>query len=293
MNTLSPSIQLSQIAPITDREFDDFRDLIFQEAGIHLSEAKRALLTGRLTKRLAALGYRRFGDYYKHLTEGRDPEEMVRMLDCVCTNETHFFREPQHFQYLETQVFPQWKAQGRAGGAPYHIHVWSAACSTGEEPYTLAMVLLKHFPFGSGWKVSVLGTDLSTRVLAQARQGVWPVAKSSEIPTEHLREYMWRGVNEDEGKMMAGPELRRVVRFARLNLMRNDPAPGGPFDLIFCRNVMIYFNLEGKKQVVQRLLRQMNPQGYFFSGHSESLAEVAPTLKRVSSSVYRRPTALR
>ena len=276
---------------ITDREYQLFQALVEKEAGIHLNPGKRSLLVGRLTRRLRALGLSSFGDYYEQVVAGGAEGELVQLLDCVSTNETHFFREPDHFRYLEDTVLPALKAEGEAGRRPKRVRAWSAACSTGEEPYTLAMVLLAHLPASEGWSVEILGTDLSTRVLESARAALWPLGKAGEIPERYLKQFMLRGIGSQLGKMKAGPELRAVVRFERFNLTTPRYELGVPFDLIFCRNVLIYFARETKLQVVRRLLDTLAPTGHLFLGHSETLVDSGLPLRTVVPTVHRRREA--
>jgi chemotaxis protein methyltransferase CheR len=266
------------------REFSLLRDLIHKEAGIYLSEAKRALVVGRLSRRLRELRLRSFDAYYRVVEA--DDEERVRMLDCICTNETHFFREPRQFEFLEERVFPEWIARGASGSIPRRIRAWSAACSTGEEPYSLAMTLLAHFPPGSGWEIDILATDLSTRALERAKAGLWRVEKAAEIPLGHLKAFMLRGTGAQEGVMKAGPGIRSVLRFARVNLNEARYPVGGPFDLVFCRNVLIYFDSASKARVVSRLLGQLAPEGHLFLGHAESLAGLTDRARSVGPTVY-------
>ena len=190
------------------------------------------------------------------------------MLDAICTNETHFFREPRHWEFLAERVFPAWRDEADAGRRPRRVRVWSAACSTGEEPYSLAMSLLTAFP--AGWALEVLATDLSTKILERAAAGVWPLAKAKEIPEPYLKAFMLKGFGAQEGLMRAGPEIRALVRFDRVNLIGDDWPPGPPFDLVFCRNVLIYFDRH-RRAVVDRLLDRLAPRGYLFLGHAESL----------------------
>jgi len=255
---------------VDDHQFARFQALVQHEAGIFLAPVKKALLVGRLGKRLRELGIGSYRKYYDRVRE--DPAELVRMLDCITTNETHFFREPRHFTFLAEEVYPRWRAEAQAGARPRAIRVWSAACSTGEEPYSLAMSLLRAFPPASGWSIEILATDLSTRVLDRARAAVWPISRASEIAPADLKTFMLRGVGGQAGRMRAGAEIRGLVRFARLNL--NDESwPGlGAFDLVFCRNVLIYFAPATKELVVGRLLRHVVPGGLLFLGHAESLS---------------------
>jgi len=261
------------IRPLSDREFRMLQQLIYREAGIHLSDAKKALVSGRLTRRVRALGCRDFSAYYQHVESNQN--ERTSMLDCISTNETRFFREPKQFEFLDETVLPHWRALGDAGQIPKRIRAWSAACSTGEEPYTLAMVLAAHFPAAEGWSVEILASDLSTRVLDTAREGVWPIERSNDIPERLRKAYMLRGVRAEEGRMRAHPSLKSMIDFRRINLNDRDYGIRGTFDLIFCRNVLIYFNRESKEAVIQRLLRSLSGSGLFFLWHAESLTPSA------------------
>lgn len=273
------------IRPITDREFALFQELIQREAGIHLTPAKKPLLVGRLSRRLRVLGLKSFGDYYRLVME-RGSAELTVLLDCICTNETHFFREPRQFEFLEQRLFPEWEDQAASGKRSRRVRVWSAACSTGEEPYSLAMMLWDHFPSTSGWEIEILATDLSTRALKLAEDGVWSIEKAKEIPPKYLKSYMLRGTRSQEGKMKVCPALRSMVRFERANLNRDLLPVMGLFDLIFCRNVLIYFNNESKTRVVERLLNHLAPTGYLFVGHAESLNSLTDRVWSVIPTVY-------
>lgn len=273
------------VRPLTEREFRLFQALIYRETGIHLSDAKRALLVGRLSRRLRQLGLPSFEAYYRHVLEGADGEERVRMINAICTHETHFFREPRQFEFLEHTVLPQWRAQADAGARSRRVRAWSAACSSGEEPYSLAMTLLAHLP--ASWEVEVVGTDLSTSVLERARAAVWPVEKAAEIPAAYTKRFMLRGRGDRAGLMKAGPEIRAVVRFQHLNLNQPGYALTGPFDLVFCRNVLIYFDNESKAGAIGRLLERLAPTGLLFLGHAESLNGLATRAHTVIPTVYR------
>jgi len=289
MPTIPESAKLNgdqTIRPVTDREFALFQKLIYREAGIHLAPGKKALLEARLTRRLRELGLVSFEAYYRHVQGAEGSDELIILLDRISTNETHFFREPKQFEFLENQVFPGWQAQGHGANGMRRIRVWSAACSSGEEPYSLAMMLLDHFAAGSGWDFDILATDLSTRALAAARAAIWPIAKASEIPHGRLKKYMLKGTGEQDGKMKAGPEIRSVIRFERLNLNDDHYAVEGKFDLIFCRNVMIYFDSAARARVIERLLDHLAPNGFLFVGHAESLTGVADRVRYVLPTIY-------
>ncbi|MCE9670205.1 protein-glutamate O-methyltransferase CheR [Myxococcus stipitatus] len=271
---------------LTARELVLFQTLVEREAGIHLSAAKDALVANRLSRRLRELGLASFGAYYAYVTERGHEAEKVRMLDSLCTHETSFFREPQHFELLRERVFPEWRAQANAGRRARNVRVWSAACSTGEEPYSIAMCLLDAFPRGSGWGLEVLATDLSTWATERTQQGLWSLDRASTIPQPLLREFMLKGVRSQEGMMKAGPDLRSLLRVSRVNLNAPGEWPAGPFDLIFCRNVLIYFGEEARNRVIHGMVRRLAPSGYLFLGHAESLIGVDVDVRSVSANVY-------
>jgi chemotaxis protein methyltransferase CheR len=274
-----------RVPEISEEEFALFQVFIRREAGIHLAPIKKSMLVGRLYRRLQVLKLRSFGEYYRHVAFG-PPEERVLMLDAICTNETWFFRNRKQFDLLGEQLTREWrngiKAQGRARTA----RVWSAACSTGEEPYSIAMVLLDTLP---GWKIDILATDLSTRALEQARGATWSIEKSKDIPAHFLKRHMLRGSGTQEGKMRVSTALRALVRFERLNL--NDLewplAAGGAFDAIFCRNVFMYFDPSDKERVVRRLLGHLAPGGHLFLGDAEGLSGFEDRTVQVMPAVYR------
>ncbi len=271
---------------LTEADFRGYQRLIYREAGIHLVPMKKALLVGRLSRRLNELGGISFTEYLRRAEE--DVVERTRLLDAVCTHETHFFREPQHFAFLEQEVLPAWRAQGDTGsGQGRRVRVWSAGCSSGEEPFSLAMCLRHHLPAHEGWQLDILATDLSTRILDKARQALWPVEKAAEIPPDYLRASMLRGVGSQEGKMKAGPELRALVRFQQLNLNASTLDVGTPFDLIFCRNVLIYFDAASKARAIERLLSSLHPKGFLFLGHAESLTGLTGRVTSVKPTVYK------
>jgi chemotaxis protein methyltransferase CheR len=258
-------------AMISDREFALFQELIRREAGIYLAPTKKSLVVGRLNRRLQELGLRSFREYYDLMVHGGDEEEVVRMLDRICTNETSFFRDRRHFEFLDSQVFPQWAAEAADGTRSKTLRVWSAGCSTGEEPYSLGMMLLSHFPASKGWEVNILATDLSTRVLDRAAAGVWALERGEAIPPDYLKRFMLRGIGSQTERMKACQELRALMRFRRLNLNADHYRVSGRFDLIFLRNVMIYFDVDTKKRVVDHLVDYLIPSGYIFTGLAETL----------------------
>ena len=283
---ISASLDTDQsIRPITDKEFSLFQTLIHQVAGIYLCPVKKALLVGRLNKRLRELGLKSFSEYYRLVQEGGE-EELIRLLDSVSTNETQFFRQPRQFRFIEEQIIPQWSARAASHLMPRRIRAWSTACSTGQEPYSIAMVLLSHLPPSSGWTIEVLATDLSTRVLKQARKAIWPIEKAQEIPHHYLKSYMLKGTGNQEGMMKAGPEIRSIIQFERMNLNDEVYPVTGLFDLIFCRNVLIYFDIKSKTPVINRLIAHLAPGGYLFLGQVETLYGLTDRVQSIIPTVY-------
>jgi len=269
------------LPPLSDADFERFQALVNAAAGIHLSSAKKALVVGRLARRLRELGIHSWREY--HDLARASEAEQVRLLDAISTNETHFFREPRHWEYLAGAVIPAWQAAADAHRRPRRVRVWSAACSTGEEPYTIAMLLLAALP--TGWDLEIKATDLSTKVLERAQRAVWPLEKSSEIPEAYRKAFMLRGTGEQAGLMRAGPEIRALCSFGRLNL-KTDPYPAGPFDLVFCRNVLIYFDQVNKAQVIDRLIDRLVPGGHLLLGHAETLSGLSTRAAPVLPTIY-------
>lgn len=266
-------------AGISRAEFERFRDLLHRVTGIHLSDAKQTLLVGRLSKRLRELRLASFGDYFGYLNSGQDPDELQRMVDLMTTNETYFFREPGHFDFL--------RRLAREHPASQALRVWSAASSTGEEAYTTCMVLADERGIGGRW--SVLGSDISHTVLQVARAGRYELQRTRGLPDEYLRKYCLKGVRSQEGSFVIDKRLRAHTEFIALNLMQ--PAPDiGPFELIFLRNVMIYFDQPTKRRVVEHLTQRLAPGGHLVVGHSETLSGLSETLRAVRPTIYRRST---
>jgi chemotaxis protein methyltransferase CheR len=286
---LHPSAGAVRAAPtMGPAEFARFRALIYREAGIHLADCKQALLVGRLSRRLRELGLRSFGAYWRLVADGGDPAERRRMIEAVCTHETHFFRERHHWEFLAGELFPRWRAEAAERKRSRRVRAWSAGCSSGEEPYSLAMALLEGLPPSEGWSAEVVATDISTKVLARAETGLWPIDRKDEIPEAYLKRYMLRGRRSQEGMLAAGPALRRLIRFQPLNLNDAEYDLAGRFDLVFCRNVLIYFDDASRTAAVHRLLDRLEPGGHLFLGHAESLSRVTGRAKHVLPTIYTR-----
>lgn len=272
---------------ITDEEFQLFQNLVLRDVGIQLTEAKKALLVRRLSGRLRDLGLGSFAAYYKLVTSRQGTVEYQRMLDRISTHETRFFREPRQFDYLINQVVPEWITQAERGARGRRIRVWSAACSTGEEPYSVAMVLRQWLPAEEGWSVDVLATDLSKRTVEEARKAIWPIEKVEEIPEGLRRPFLLKGTGEHADKMRIAPEIRQMVRFDTINLNETPYELGGPFDLVLCRNVLIYFSAEAKRRVLDNVLNQLTPTGYLFVGHAECATSLTNRILSARPTIYR------
>jgi chemotaxis protein methyltransferase CheR len=265
------------MTPITDKELAQFRRFIFEAAGITMSEQKKALVEGRLGKRLTVHGLESFGQYFNLLTSGEHPAEVQVAVDLLTTNETYFFREIKHFEFLRTQALA-----ARARAQPFRV--WSAASSSGEEAYSIAMVLADCME-STPWEV--LGTDISTQVLQGATRALYTMERARHIPPDYLRRYCLKGSGEHNGKLLIERNLRSRVMFRHVNL--NVPLPNmGQFDLVFLRNVMIYFSDDTKREVVARVIATMKPTGFFCVGHSESLNNISDAVESVAPSIYRR-----
>jgi chemotaxis protein methyltransferase CheR len=272
---------------ISDELFAKYRELIYCEAGIALTDSKKSLLISRVAGRLRELGLASFAEYYRVVEDPAAADERGRLLDRICTNETHFFRDPRQFLYLSGEMFPRLEAAAARDGKK-RVRAWSAACSTGEEPYSLAMALLHRFPRSSGWQIEVVATDLSNKVLGAARRALWPIDKAADIPLHYRKAFMLRGTGSQMGKMKVGPEIREIVSFSRMNL--NDPvySVSGTFDVIFCRNVLIYFDKQSKSKVIDRLLTHLAPGGCLFLGYAETTTTITDRLVSVGPNVYAR-----
>jgi chemotaxis protein methyltransferase CheR len=268
--------------------FQKFQKLIYSETGIWLGSSKTALLCGRLFRRLRTLEITSLQNYYEFVSQPEQHEERARMIDAITTNETRFFREPRQFEFLVQRVFPRWHADAERGLRPKRVNIWSAGCSSGEEPYTVAMLLAKHLPAEQGWDARILATDISNRVLEKARKGIYSITRSTELPKDLLHTFMLRGIAERQGEMKVKVEIQRMVEFRRLNLDQESDRVEGPFNAIFCRNVLIYFDAASKQRVVTSLVRHLVANGILFVGHAENLTAVSPELRSLEPTIYTR-----
>ncbi|HKR77026.1 MAG TPA: protein-glutamate O-methyltransferase [Rhodanobacter sp.] len=269
-----------------DAEFRFLRDFVYEHCGIALGEHKRQLVQGRLARRLRAL---RLPDYAAYCALLRDdPEgELGELASAISTNVTAFFREPHHYELLERELLPQWLAHKRRDGD--RLRIWSAGCSSGEEPYALAMVLAEALERhgATGVDARILATDLSPQALETARNGVYPLDKLDGISEERRRRWMLRGAGEYEGYACVHPRLRELVTVQPLNLLHDWPMRG-PFDAIFCRNVVIYFDQPTKQRLFGRYAALLPAGGHLFLGHSESLHGISDDFELIGRTVYRK-----
>ena len=263
------------ISPLTSAEFEKFRVLIYQHAGIDLTPAKHPMVANRLAKRLTHYNLKTYTDYYQLATHTDHTNEFQTLVNILSTNETYFFREAQHFSYLKNEILARWKGN--------NFRVWSAASSSGEEAYSLAMVLADTL--GSRqWKV--YGTDVSTTVLKVAEQAIYPMNRLDNMPASFLEKYAEKGVHSQRGHFRINEELRHKVSFGEANLMQAIPPHLNKFDVIFLRNILIYFDNETKKSVLNRVVQTLNIGGHLFVSHTENIASLVVGLEKVSPSVF-------
>jgi chemotaxis protein methyltransferase CheR len=267
-------------APLTAADFDAISRAVAEVAGIQLRAGKEGLVRARLARRLRELGDRSFHDYLERVRADGSRRELAHMVDLLTTNKTSFFREAAHFDLLRERVLPEF------GGAPGGLRLWSAGCSSGEEAYTMAMVLRDALPDAAYAAARVLATDISARVLARARAGAYAEEQVADVPAELLRRHFTR--DAAARGWAVGAALRAPVRFAPLNLMGAWPM-AGPFHAIWCRNVMIYFDKPTQAALVARFEALLAPGGYLCVGHSESLSAVGHGLAYVQPAAYRKP----
>lgn len=274
----------SGLLAMTDREFKRLSEFVHTECGIKLPPSKKVMVEARLQKRLRTLGMPGYREYYEYLFSPPGlAEELVHLIDVITTNTTEFFREPRHFEVLSQEVLPAWRST--AAGRTFRL--WSAGCSTGEEPYTLAIVLSEFAAVSAGFRFSILATDISTRVLSMAQNGVYPEDRIVKLTMELKRRYLLRSKDKTKKLVRLAPEVRRMVEFRRLNFMQPFSFPE-PMDTIFCRNVMIYFDRSTQEELLRKFCTQLRAGGYLFIGHSESLTGMDLPLRQHAPTVYKK-----
>jgi len=295
MNTSTQNMDSQAISTLKNEYFkiqmsgDDFRRLstfIYNELGIKMPDVKRIMLQSRLQKRLLELKMNTFKEYidYVFSSEGKNGE-LIIMIDLVTTNKTDFFREPQHFDFLNRYVLPEFYS---SYGENRKLKIWSAGCSTGEEPYTLAMVLQEYVNKHHGYDYEIFATDLSTRVLERAITAVYAEDRISDIPMDVKKRYFLRSKDVKSRTVRVVPELRTKIKFGRLNFMDNQYPVDRDFDIVFCRNVLIYFDRETQQDVINKLASKLKPDGFFFLGHSESITNMNVPLRQVQPTIFRK-----
>ncbi len=272
---------------LKDAQFSKLSTFIETEVGINMPPTKRVLLESRLRKRLRILGLDNFDDYISYVFSRRG-EEVVHMIDVVTTNKTDFFREPDHFLVLKDRILPE-RFHHDGWGERRPFKVWSAASSTGEEPYTLAIVLMEFKREHPQFDFRILGTDIATNVLAIAEKGVYAESRIEAIESAHRHRYFLKSRDRSSSLVRVKPEIRGRILFRRLNLMASRFPISDRFHVIFCRNVIIYFNRRRQEELLRKLYNFLVPGGYLFVGHSEALAGIDLPIESVAPTVYRRP----
>jgi chemotaxis protein methyltransferase CheR len=278
--------------PITDVEFHQLRDLVYEKCGINLTDAKKMMLRSRLQKRLYHLRLSTFREYYEYLFKADMPgDEMREMINCITTNKTDFFREPHHFDFIKDIFVPELiHEHAHSGLGENKLRVWHAGCSTGEEPYTMAMVLADAF--GSNidhWDIRLLASDIDTKVLDHASAGIYDLERFEQVPEHYRKKCFLKGSGAKSNSVKIKSHLQDVITFKQINLLET-PWPINPsvkFDIIFCRNVVIYFDKATQRKLFKRYHALLKPRGYLIIGHSESLLGVSDEFDAVGHTIYR------
>lgn len=267
--------------PFTKKDFDFLSKTINERTGIVVSEDKFNMFYSRLSRRVRALNLSSFAEYCDVVRHDRDGQETVELTNAITTNLTAFFRENHHFEYLSKTVIPELMTKN----ADKKISIWSAGCSTGEEPYSIA-ITLKESMLSPQWNVDFTATDLDSNVVATAQRGVYSMARVEGMSKQRLKRWFLKGKSSQSGQVKVKPELTNMIQFGQLNLM--DRWTVEPKDIIFCRNVIIYFNKETKTKLVNRYADSLKPGGYLFIGHSESLYKVTDRFELIGNTIYRK-----
>lgn len=280
--------QIDDITRLSPRSFSRLAQFITSELGIKMPDAKLSMVQSRLMRRVRELSFEsvdQYAEYFFHSPDAAD--ERIHFINAITTNKTDFFREPAHFDYLSATVLPPFTADF-SGGRARSVQVWSAGCSSGEEPYTLAMVLNEFAAGNRGFGFSIFATDVSTRVLDRAQAGIYEESLIAPIPKAMRAKYLLRSKDPERKVVRIVPDLRRAVTFERLNFMDANYNVRGAFDVVFFRNVMIYFDRQTQEKVLNRICRNLNPGGYLFVGHSETLAGLDVPTVPVGPAIYRK-----
>ncbi|MFH1139508.1 MAG: protein-glutamate O-methyltransferase CheR [Pseudomonadota bacterium] len=270
---------------ISDQEFQNIRSLVYDRFGINLTDQKRGLVVGRLQRLLHTQGFKNFGDYYQYLTADKTGQALVDLINRISTNYTYFYRENAHFDFFSQTVMP-WIVEDLKAGNRRDVRVWSAGCSTGQEPYGLTMLLMEYFgPEYGTWDAGVLATDISANALQQAAAGVYPEDQVSMLPKNLASKYF---SPSGSGRLAVIPRVKQEVTFRIFNLMTKSFPFKKKFHAIFCRNVMIYFDAPTRAELVRKFFEFTTPGGYLFIGHSESLGRQDSMFRYIMPAVYRK-----
>ena len=272
---------------LEDREFRKIAAFVEDKVGIKMPDSKKLMMQSRLQARLKALGLPNFQAYVNYVfsSEQTGNEEVILLIDAITTNLTHFYREPNHFQYMTTDAIPSLLNSGLT-----RLNIWSAGCSSGEEPYTLAMVTEEYKKLNpDAWfDYSILATDVSTKVLQKARNAIYPMDSVKSIPLDIKKKYFLKGKNREKPEVRIKPELRQKVQFQRLNFMDDDFGLANAMNIIFCRNVLIYFDKPTQEAVIKKFMKYLTKGGYLFLGHSETIFNMDLPLKTVAPTVFQK-----
>ncbi len=273
----------NQIAPLNDTDFTKLSNFIYVNYGIKLPISKKIMLQSRLASRLKINGMKSYAEYTKYVLSGDANEsEIVNMIDLVSTNKTDFYREAAHFDFMKEVVLPNFIV----GDSRQPFKVWSSASSSGEEAYTIAMVISEFIENNRKIDFEILGTDISARILEKAKLGIYPIDRVDVIPISQKKKYLLRSKDQENQMVRIVPNLRAKARFQRLNLMDSSYNVPKDFDIIFCRNVLIYFDRETQEKVINKLCMHLKPGGYFFLGHSESISGIDVPLKPLKPTMF-------
>jgi chemotaxis protein methyltransferase CheR len=280
---------LRPLATMKDREFQRLSTLIYAEAGIKMPPAKKTMLEARLQKRIKKIGQPSFEAYTDYLfsSEGRSAE-LIHLIDAVTTNKTDFFREPAHFEFLVKQAIPS-LSTNRIYNQLNPLRVWSAGCSTGEEPYTISMVLAEYAAVQHGFRFTITASDICTQVLQKAMAGIYAEERTDTIPLHMKKKYLLKSRDRSRSLIRIIPDLRGTVQFKRINFMEDQFDITGQLDIIFCRNVVIYFDRDTQETLMRKFYKLLRPGGFLFIGHSETLNGIDVPFKSVASTIYRKP----
>lgn len=272
---------------INAKEFELFRSLVHQKTGIWLRDGKEVMLASRLARRLRNLGLSSFSEYYQHIEHApADSEEVRQFINCVTTNKTSFFREPHHFEYLANTIAPEFRT-ARASGKAHTFRVWSAACSTGEEPYSIAMTLLDCLPDVSSSAIEIVASDIDTNVLSTASRAIYRDECLECVDPVQRKKYFLRGKDDMRGHVKIKPEARQRVQFKRINLIDSTWPIEGAFDVIFFRNALIYFQPDTQDVFLRKMARLLKPNGHLFLGNSEHIPRLYDIFMPLRQTMYR------